>query len=61
MCLSPHHLRTETEPVSETLFSLRSLEYRMIDKIQKPINPRRSGVKRNIRNDMERLKQRLAI
>jgi hypothetical protein len=36
MCLPPPHLRIETEPVSETLCSL---EYRMMDKVQKSSNP----------------------
>jgi hypothetical protein len=35
-CLKPHHLRTETGTVSEML---RSLEYRTMHEVQKPINP----------------------
>jgi hypothetical protein len=38
-CLQSPHLRTETNPVSETLCSLVFLEYRTMDKIQKSINP----------------------
>jgi hypothetical protein len=35
-CLPPPRLRTETDPVSETLFYL---ERRTMDKVQKPNNP----------------------
>jgi hypothetical protein len=34
-CLLPYHLRTETDPVSETSYSL---EYQTMDKVQKPSN-----------------------
>jgi hypothetical protein len=39
--LSPPCLRTETDPVSETLCSFVFLEYRAMDKVQKPSNPER--------------------
>jgi hypothetical protein len=35
--LSPPHLRTETDPISEAFHS-RFLEYRMMDKVQKLLN-----------------------
>jgi hypothetical protein len=35
-CLPSPHLRTETDPISETLCSL---EYRMMENVQKPSNP----------------------
>jgi hypothetical protein len=35
MCLSSPHLKTETDPLSETLFS-RHLEYRTMDEVHKP-------------------------
>jgi hypothetical protein len=36
-CFSPTHLRTETDPVSETSCSL---EYRTMDKFRKSSNPK---------------------
>jgi hypothetical protein len=39
MCLLPLHLRTETDPVYETLRSLVFLQCRVMDKVQKPSNP----------------------
>jgi AraC-like DNA-binding protein len=36
--VSPSHLRTEINPVSETLCCLVFLEYRTLDKVQKLIN-----------------------
>jgi hypothetical protein len=38
-CLPAPHLRMETGPVSEKLCSLVFLEYRTMDKVQKPGNP----------------------
>jgi hypothetical protein len=35
MCLLQSHLRSQTDPIPETL---RSLEYRTIEKVQKPSN-----------------------
>jgi hypothetical protein len=35
-CLSPPHMRTETDPVSETLCSL---EFRAMDKSKNPVIP----------------------
>jgi hypothetical protein len=40
--VSPFTLRTETTPASETLFFSGGLEYRTIDKVQKPANYRQS-------------------
>jgi hypothetical protein len=37
MCLSPPYLRTETDPVSERRV-FYSLEYRTMEKVQKPSN-----------------------
>jgi hypothetical protein len=37
MCLPPPHLRTETDPIYETLCSI---EYRTMDKVQKLSNPK---------------------
>jgi hypothetical protein len=34
-CFAPPHLRTETDPLSETLCSLMFLEYQMMDKVRK--------------------------
>jgi hypothetical protein len=36
MCLSPPHLKTETDPVSEKLCSS---EYRTMDRVQNPVIP----------------------
>jgi hypothetical protein len=38
-CLLSPHLQTETDPVSETLCSSVFLEYRTMDKVQKPNSP----------------------
>jgi hypothetical protein len=35
----PFHLKTETDPVSETLCSSMFLEYRTMDKVQNPNSP----------------------
>jgi aminoglycoside phosphotransferase family enzyme len=38
-CLLSSHLKTETDPVSETLCSSVCLEYRTMDKVKKPNSP----------------------
>jgi hypothetical protein len=39
--VSPPHLKTETDPAAETLWSLVFLEHRTMDKVQKPSNSKK--------------------